>query len=68
MPGRFRLRRRFGVVPARYTPDLTLRVRFTSRRNPHQALRPFVHNVMRVHHPGQPAPVFVFTLTEVLAN
>ena len=51
-----------------YTPDLTLRVRFTSRRNPHQALRPFVHNVMRVHHPGQPAPVFVFTLTEVLAN
>ena len=51
-----------------YAPDTTLRVRFTSRRNPHQALRPFVHNVMRVHHPGQPAPVFVFTLTEVLAN
>lgn len=51
-----------------YTPDLTLRVRFTAARKPHPALRPFVHNVMRVHHPGQPAPVFVFTLTEVLAN
>lgn len=52
----------------RYTPDLTLRVRFTSPRNPHQALRPFVHNVMRMEYPGRPAPVFVFTLKEVLAN
>ena len=51
-----------------FTPDLTLRVRFTAARNPHQALRPFVHNLMRVHHPNQPRPLFVFTLTAVLAN
>ena len=51
-----------------YAPDLTLRVRFTSRRNPHQALRPFLHNLMRVQYPDDPRPVFVFTLTEVLAN
>ena len=52
----------------KYTPDTTIRVRFTSRRNPHWMLRPFVHNVMTVVYPGRPAPVFVFTLTEVLAN
>ena len=51
-----------------YAPDTTLRVRFTSRRNPHWMLRPFVHNVMQATHPGQPGPVFVFTLTAVLAN
>ena len=51
-----------------YTPDLTLRVRFTAARNPHQALRPFVHNLMRVQYPERPRPLFVFTLTHVLAN
>ena len=51
-----------------YSPDPTLRVRFTAPRNPHQALRPFLHNLMRVQYPDRPAPVFVFTLTAVLAN
>ena len=54
-------------MPA-YAPDLTLRVRFTSARNPHQALRPFLHNLMRVECPGITRTVFVFTLTAVLAN
>ena len=51
-----------------YAPDLTLRVRFAAARNPHQALRPFVHNLMRVAYPNAPRPWFVFTLTAVLAN
>ena len=55
-------------MPSAYAPDTTLRVRFTSRRNPHQALRPFVHNVMRVQYPDRREPEFVFTLTDVLAN
>ena len=51
-----------------FTPDLTLRVRFTAARTPHPALRPFVHNLMRVAYPNAPRPWFVFTLTAVLAN
>ena len=54
-------------MPA-YTPDLTLRIRFTATQPPHRALRPFLHNVMEVECPGITRTVFVFTLTAVLAN
>ena len=50
------------------TPDYRLRVRFTSARNPHWMLRPFLHNVMRVEYGDQLRSVFEFTLTEVFAN
>ena len=53
---------------AKYIPDLTLRIRFTAPRPPHQALRPFLHNVMEVEYADRLAPVFYFTLTAVLAN
>ena len=51
-----------------YTPDLTLRVRFTAPRQPHRLLRPFLHNVMEVEYADRLHPVFYFTLTAVLAN
>ena len=51
-----------------YTPDHTLRLRFTAPREPHPALRPFVHTLMRAQYPDAPRPVFVFTLTTLLAN